>query len=570
MGRKKTTKALALGLSCAMLLSGTVYAESGDTAAEQEKITLTWGRMVADCSLGDGVHSETSAALKAIEEKTGITIEFVTYDQQKFNVLAASGDLPDIVNLWPDTAVFSSLISSEQILPLDDLLDAYGENIKENIPACIDQVNGLYGSVYYLPVCVSDIGTTPISNGYVNFQARYDIYKEIGSPEIHTEDDYLDVLKQMQDYQREQTGDNSIYAFSAWTDSGTWPYIITYPFSYGDQNYSSADNYSFNVETGELESNFMDEDSVFWNGIRFFNKAYTMGIFDPDGFTQKNTQYYEKIAQGKVLVNGSWAQPDPEYCGEDAICVRLPGEYFPTISGIYGSATPFGYGLSSGRAITSNCEYPERAMQLLNYLDSEEGARTLVNGIQGEDWDYIDGIPQFIGTMLEKYESGDYSDYRRERTGDGVGSQFLYSGTVKTESGYPIDLSTTEDFIASHASDAQKAFAQDYDESFSYPGQVYEKWYEEGMVTTEIAAEGAKMVAFAPALSDESSQIINEATDYFASNVAKLIMAEDEETFNAEKAAMIEKFKEIGYEEAEAEVMQNYETSLATYHEIFG
>ncbi len=592
MRKNKWTRILAAGMSLALVFSLAAcqqkteeeHQKTGETGeqreasdangADKEPITLTWGMQVADAPGGDGTHPENEV-INMIREKTGIQIEIITYDLDKFNMLAAGGDLPDIIEIVTGNNIVNNLISSEQIIPLEDLLDQYGENIRENIPDVLQQVKMTRGGgehIYYLPTNITGISEIPEKNGYVDLKARYDIYKEIGSPEIVTEDDYLDVLKQMQDYQREKTGDDAIYALSSWTDSGTWPYIISYPFAQGYKD--DLTNHSMDLETGEIESNFMEEDSVLWKAVRFFNKAYQLGIFDPDGLTQKNAQYIEKINNGKLLTTGNLTQPNPELCGEEAIMVNLPGTAFPCVAGVYGMPYPFGFDTAGARAISTNCQYPDRAMELLNWLDSPEGARLVVNGIQGEDWDYIDGVPQLIGDMLDSYKSGSgvSADYRDNRTARKLGYNYMYSGNnvVVSEDGYPMDLATTEQFLCEMATTAEKAFAQDFDPSFSYPGQVYDKWVKEGIVSTVTSDLGIKRASFGPPLSDEAGEKEDEASNYFLSNISKLIMARSEEDFNNEKALMIEKFREIGLEECDREAEQSREESFRVYEEIFG
>lgn len=56
---------------------------------------------------------------------------------------------------------------------------------------------------------------------------------------------------------------------------------------------------------------FTKEDGIFWKGLAFFNKAYRMGIMDPEAFTMKAAQYNEKVKSGAVLTcEYNWVQPD--------------------------------------------------------------------------------------------------------------------------------------------------------------------------------------------------------------------------------------------------------------------
>lgn len=68
----------------------------------------------------------------------------------------------------------------------------------------------------------------------VNFnpQLRWDVYKEVGKPEIKTLNDYIPVLKQMQDAYSKTEDGKSVYAislFNGWdtTDMALASYIAT-------------------------------------------------------------------------------------------------------------------------------------------------------------------------------------------------------------------------------------------------------------------------------------------------------------------------------------------------------
>ena len=146
---------------------------------------------------------------------------------------------------------------------------------------------------------------------------------------------------------------------------------------------------------------FTVEDGPLWKALSFYNKAYRMGIMDPEAFTMKNSQYDDKIKNGEVLVcNYNWTQPDKNICGEDAAMYMIPGT-FPYAMQIYPYANPLGYQAANALVISANCEYPERAMELIEFMTSDEGARLVRTGVPGEDWDVVDGEPELIGKRLE-------------------------------------------------------------------------------------------------------------------------------------------------------------------------
>ena len=60
-----------------------------------------------------------------------------------------------------------------------------------------------------------------------------------------------------------------------------------------------------NRETLEVDVNYNTE--AFWDSLKFYNKAYNMGLLDPEAFTMKNDQFWEKCQNGQVLMaHASW------------------------------------------------------------------------------------------------------------------------------------------------------------------------------------------------------------------------------------------------------------------------
>jgi hypothetical protein len=280
-----------------------------------------------------------------------------------------------------------------------------------------------------------------------------------------------------------------------------------------------------------------------------------MGLFDPEGFTMNYGQYESKVMNGLVLTTyGTWTQPNPAICGDTAICTLLPGA-FPVLPGVYNDNLPTGYGACNARCITTNCKYPERAMHLLNFFESTDGARLLANGIKGKDWDVIDGKPQIIGERLNLVIAGTNTDYDIEN-GIGTMVQNWTSGSTVPEDGYPVFLNLSKDFISKNATAAQKAFAQDFDKSFSYPGQAYDLWIKNGIATT--VTDYPLAVDMMGVSSDATGQVEANAGEYVMANISKLIMADNDADFNAVKASVIAALKAMGLEAADKEVQDIY------------
>lgn len=527
--------------------------------SEDEVITLTvMGEVGNDCISTD------DAIGRKIKEELGIVLECTMVTNDKLKVMAAGGDLPDIIQLHEAPTMAKSLIDAGALYPMDEWLENNGENIKTKIPDGLkwskDVLGG--GQTYVLPVAIEVTDKeNPKKNGFVGFFTRWDCYKELGCPEITSEDEYLDVLKQMVDAHPETEDGKKVYALSGWTDWGLWPYKISYPFSFGYENLDN--NQLFSHVTGELEDMFTKEDGIFWKSLSFFNKAYRMGIMDPEAFTMKNAQYHSKVSNGEILVAAdNWDTPDVAICGENAGMYVLPGA-FPYIAGIYPLESRLGYTTTNAICISANCKYPEKAMELLEYLNSDEGSRLVRTGIQGEDWDIVDGKPELIGKRLDNFVSNNTQekDYADKASPQGIG-KYSWMCSIQainpTADGYPNDLTNSKEYTMLSVSAADKDFSDYYGAGKAqYPGEAYVQLVEEGkMKSLDANLITGKLME---PVSDDAVKIFSKADEYFQANIAKTITCEDEAAFEAQKQKMISDVLAMGYEKALAEVQEQFE-----------
>ena len=506
-------------------------------------------------NVDEGIHD--TAVDKAITEATGVVIDRINATTDKIKMIAASGDLPDIIQFFSTADVAKNMMDSGALLPLDDLLDAYGQNLKKAIPIGLKWSKDIYSqgeATYIIPTRTTKTDMNiPYRNGFVSgFMTRWDIYKAIGMPEMSNEDDYLDVLKQMVDYSPTTADGNKVYGLSGWTDWGLWPYNISYAVCYGF--------YSYDRLTGELVDQYADPDSVFWDAVKFYSKAWNMGILDPEAFTIKSDQYADKVSTGEVLASGftNW-QPSTEYCGEEAICVKLPGA-FPYMNNLYANENPMGLRDTHSLGISASTKHPEKAMQLIDYLNSEEGARTMYSGIKGEDWDIIDGTPQFIGVRLENFLTNNAvdPDYNTKR---GIWAYYPLSvGSVQPSDGYPVELADSLDYIIMSATPAERDFASFYGgEGAVFPGQAYQTMLAAGIFETTTNESFA--VLLMDPNDDDVTRINNQVDQYLQANIAKIVMSATDDEFESNRAKAIEDILAFGYEEAWDKRMANYEAA---------
>lgn len=382
--------------------------------AQQEKVTL---RVMSFSTNPNGMGPMDNRVAKLIEDELGIVIDMTVTNeqdaQQQLPAMIASNDLPDVFFIpETDTMKYIDMMHrGKQILALDDYLAEYAPTIMADPAAQASlalkrQTLSPDGKVYAIGMNrgTFDSGIQPIVGQFI----RWDLYKQLGYPEMKTYDeDLLNVLKQMQDLENKTKDGQSVYAVGAWFgDSQGWgDWHLTYNMAYAEgYNCLTAGDrilYSDIATNKIVETNAQkDKNSIFWRQVKWYNKANQMGILDPDSFTQKADQYEDKVRNGRYLfVNPGWMieNANKGYAergeAEKALTCLPPIGTDKFTLYRYFIAGQFNYGVSA------NCKYPEKAVQLLDWVSSYENARILYNGIEGTYWNMVDGVP----TPTEEY-----------------------------------------------------------------------------------------------------------------------------------------------------------------------
>ena len=543
--------------------SGGESSSAGSDKGSDETVTLTiWNTEV----LTPGV--QTNEIAKEIEKRLGIKMDIVQGDAQKFSILVAGGDLPDIIYTNPaqQNTASNNLITSGQLMAMDDLIEKYGENIKKNFPKRLEYSKQFASNgedkVYYLPVLAYEADEEHPNISYsienVGLMTRWDIYEAVGCPEIATTDDYLNVLKQMQDYAREKdlADGKQIYAISGWSDWGLWPWWLANVREMGYLDL--ANDTIFNYKTQSVEGVFTSE--AFWESLKFYNKAYNMGILDPEAFTMKNDQFWEKCQNGQVLMAyASWQTENinsafltnghPEWNFQ-----KLPNSGYDYISGIVSTTAPLGSGIEYATAITKNCKNPEKAMELIDFMNSEEGARLVYSGVEGTHWTSQDGNVQPTEEFITKSKTD--PDYKNNVGVNLYNKLCGFKDIQVLSDGYPADLMKSDEQKAANVSDADKSYCEYYSKKeggdYKYPGQVLYDMWQKGKVDTITDFYLYPTLVQSP--SEETLNIIAQCEQYMNVQGVNAVMAASDEEFASCKEETLSGLKSKDYDKATKEI----------------
>lgn len=358
---------------------------SGEVSKDPLKITIF------DKNIGDSFDNPVA---KEITKRTGVTVEVqqpTGNPNEKLNLMLASGDLPDVFMLDRGSDIMNKYIATGAIIPLNDLIDEHGPNIKKMYGDTLKKSRHTDGKNYYLPNWYG-LEQYPV----FGFLMRMDILKELGvedkvnNGEAFTSDEFVDLLKKFKEKYPTIDGKPSIPLTLNGENMGA--VTGTFKGMFGMLPYYEAD--------GELKKDIRDP--RYLEMAKFMNSLYTQGLMDKEWVTLKKKQYEEKLGSGLVFAtaDASWnVVPSNELLKADAEDPATKDErqlyqYKVVAPGVNPAKTTFSPKSSlgwDGAAISKTNKDPVRTIQFLDFLASEEGQYLTMWGIEGEHWDMKDG-----------------------------------------------------------------------------------------------------------------------------------------------------------------------------------
>jgi multiple sugar transport system substrate-binding protein/putative aldouronate transport system substrate-binding protein len=221
---------------------------------------------------------------------------------------------------------------------------------------------------------------------------RFDWYLEIGAPPIKSFDDLLNACNQMVKLHPVDDKGDKTYAFSAFPDwdGGNVRAARELLYLFG---YTTGNDWVWMSNDGTKTINLTDDNGLYYQALKMFNQAYRMGILDPDSSTQNWDTIKAKWTDGRVAF--SWW-----YYGGGSIFDRIdltknkPYAMIPFEGGQLNNVGYNPYGLEGNAfAIGSKAKYPERIMELYEWLASPEGSLIYNQRIEGVTYEMRNGEP---------------------------------------------------------------------------------------------------------------------------------------------------------------------------------
>jgi putative aldouronate transport system substrate-binding protein len=358
-------------------------------------VTLTyWMAISSNLSPNFSNHGE-APFYKGWTERTGIKVTYlhppVGGENEQFNLIVASGDLPDIIS-WNFVATYpggpEKAINDGVILKLNDLIPNYAPNLKHVLGSNPDYdrlVKTDNGTYYNFPNIRSDVGLCI----WQGLQVRKDWLDELGLQPPVTYDDWHEML-------------------SAFKTRKNSPAPLSVPFTNADFMYGFGFNKDFfvgndgKVHWGRIEPAFRDY-------LALMAQWYKEGLLDPDMATLTNQQVVSKITGGVTgAVHGalnsgmgiwlpSGRATNPKF---ELLAVKNPVPRKTDKLTIIDIDMPYS-GANGSVSIGGSTKNSEIAARFLDWSYSREGYMYHNFGTEGVSYNMVNGYPTYTDLLMK-------------------------------------------------------------------------------------------------------------------------------------------------------------------------
>lgn len=390
---------------CLLLCSCSNKSESSPTGTSKEAAdsnsALEYGDLTdAPVTLSiwmkeyDGIDLQNNLMTKELEKRLNLNLEFETFSSAEetntqFNLSVASGEYPDIyMSLWLSPQQIISCVDNGVIIPLNNYMNAGGgtnyEAVLEKNPSWKSMVTANDGNIYTF--FYNDTGVHKASE-YKMWYRKDWLEKLSWSSPPKTPDELKKFLTDIRDKDVNGNGDSNdeIPMMGYYNGRQTDPIsFLMNPF----ELYTS--NYYYITEDKQIHFSAVSDE---WReGLKYIADLYSEGLIAEETYVQDQNSFKAILnkTDEEALIGTfpSW------YNGAEtdtSVMSWFTYEALTPLKGHYQqTAARFGGNFNLAGAISSQCENPEAAFQLMDYLIGEEGQELTQWGGEGESYEWVE------------------------------------------------------------------------------------------------------------------------------------------------------------------------------------
>lgn len=545
--RKLFSKKLLSVLLASSMVIGSASALTGCGSKKNEVIKLNVYSQLANFS---GKQIGWSADI--LKKKFNVELNIIPEGDGVFETRMTSGNLGDIVVWGADNDKYPLAVKNNLLFGWEDdnVLDEYGPYIKKNMPDALKKnkeltktiTKGASDKLYGFGANVA-LNSKDHESFFYTWDTRWDLYKKLGYPKVKNLQDYHKMLKNMQKLCPSDDSGNKVYAVSLWPDWDDAMVMYVKAMATAYYGYDELALGLYDPTNGKYHD-ALEENGPYLEMLKWFNDLYQDGLIDPDSMTQTYDEMIAKVQNGGTLFSifnysGSLGYNTKEHtsAGKLMYCMK-PEDASPIV---YGMNTQGGDRVWS---IGAKTEYPEKCMEIINYLSTPEGRMTMEYGPKGYTWDYDDQKHAYLTDVGMKCQND-----KNTTMGGGYKGSY-HDGELQINNiTWSLDASNPD-------SDGETYNKESWASYNATPSSDIEKdWRDKTGCTTinEYMEKGKYTVAPGTSFSKETQDTTlkttwNQVTTEIKNSSWKAIYAKSDKKFDSIVAGMKKSAKKYGYD----------------------
>lgn len=545
--RKLFSKKFLSVLLASSMVIGSASALTGCGSKKNEVIKLNVYSQLANFS---GKQIGWSADI--LKKKFNVELNIIPEGDGVFETRMTSGNLGDIVVWGADNDKYPLAVKNNLLFGWEDdnVLDEYGPYIKKNMPDALKKnkeltktiTNGASDKLYGFGANVA-LNSKDHESFFYTWDTRWDLYKKLGYPKVKNLQDYHKMLKNMQKLCPSDDSGNKVYAVSLWPDWDDAMVMYVKAMATAYYGYDELALGLYDPTNGKYHD-ALEENGPYLEMLKWFNDLYQDGLIDPDSMTQTYDEMIAKVQNGGTLFSifnysGSLGYNTKEHtsAGKLMYCMK-PEDASPIV---YGMNTQGGDRVWS---IGAKTEYPEKCMEIINYLSTPEGRMTMEYGPKGYTWDYDDQKHAYLTDVGMKCQND-----KNTTMGGGYKGSY-HDGELQINNiTWSLDASNPD-------SDGETYNKESWASYNATPSSDIEKdWRDKTGCTTinEYMEKGKYTVAPGTSFSKETQDTTlkttwNQVTTEIKNSSWKAIYAKSDKKFDSIVAGMKKSAKKYGYD----------------------
>lgn len=457
---KKMWRAAAAVLCVAALLGSAGCGKKSQTTTTDENMKLTHKlsdepvTMTLFARQKEGY--ETNNVFEEAYRMTNVKLvptlsQNVTDMDQALALAVAAKNIPDVIYDWRRVN-FTKYGMQGALISLNDLMKDNAPNLNkyyEEHPTMKSFATAGNGSVYFIPC--GQAGSTS-----VGWCIRQDWLDRVAKSAPETVDEFYEVMKAFRDGDPNGNGQADEVAYF---DRQNTIEPLLWLFNSGSD---------FHYENGKAVFCPMEND--FKTAMKEVKKWYDEKLIDPEVFTRKDARtYFCSNNLGGITNNwfGSTLNTNNQY-GESVPGYKMVAMAPPAnTKGVRRVFDRRAETTGEGWAISSMNKNPELTMKYFDFWWSEDGIRLANFGIEGQDYDMVDGKEVVKESVLKNKEvaANTYNAYMRHSVNFGFPQDFGYeSQWVLPEALDAMNLYEEQHYIPELFEKPMMAYSDDQEE----------------------------------------------------------------------------------------------------------